>query len=358
VSAPVPQPLSPLSVASAAAQIQPRFTLPSPSGSSDPFVTVPARALPDLLSAGAAAAPPFVASATPLSMATSQSVGASNVASLEAWASYYERVSLEWLQRWGVTRDPQALASHELAAQYALGCRKCLSENNSNHRSNLPTDNQSSYSSLFCNIDARTRIEVGGRAAAPGTISIAADQQRAAAPQVEIFPQAAAAPAQVANGVDAAAPVNPVVGGFGAGLLAIIVRAAVTMCACLRPRASLVMLSVRNAISRYILSSSQPNGRMGWAVFACIIIYLINSDRFDRLLFSPDCFSALTTYSAFQALLFAQACVSRHAFLQCAGPECGALCRARMAAAGLYQGVLAPRTWILRVNCTATLCIR
>jgi hypothetical protein len=34
------------------------------------------------------------------------------------------------------------------------------------------------------------------------------------------------------------------------------------------------------------LSSSQPNGRMGWAVFACIIIYLINTDRFGRLLLS------------------------------------------------------------------------
>jgi hypothetical protein len=207
--------------------------VPSPSGSSDPIATVPARVLPGFLSAAAAAAPLDVASATPLSITSSATTGASNVASLEAWALYYERVSLDWLQRWNFTHDLQALASHELAAQYARGCRQCLSENNSNSRSNLPTNYQSSDSSLFCNIDACSRIESGGRAAAAANLSIAADQQRVAAPQVEIFPQAAAAQAQVANAVDAGVPANPIGGGFGAGLLAIIVRAAVTMCVCL-----------------------------------------------------------------------------------------------------------------------------
>jgi hypothetical protein len=103
------------------------------------------------------------------------------LASLEAWAVYYERTSYEWLQRWSCTFDPQALASHELAAHYARGCRARLSQFNSNQNFSHHATHQSSQS---FNADVHARAESSAWLAAVGT----ADQQLAAAqtPQPQI----------------------------------------------------------------------------------------------------------------------------------------------------------------------------
>ena len=216
ILAPRPQPPVPLSVNPApAAELQSNVPAPSHSRLSEPVAP--------MLSASAAVA----ASSLTFNDASSSSVTAAYRASLEAWASYYERVSFEWLQRWGATRDPQALASHELAAQYARGCRTGLTESISNYGSNL----QTSYpSSLLINSDSPSRADSSARAVEFASGILVANQQRALAPHVDIPPLAAAdRPPQAANIVDPAAPANAVGAGGGAGLLALVVRVAVTM---------------------------------------------------------------------------------------------------------------------------------
>ena len=223
IVAPKPQPPAPLFVSPAPShEIQPSFT--APLRSSDPVAAPPA------LSAGDDAA-----SVTPVASSndgSSASAAAANMTALEAWALYYDRVSFEWLQRWSFTREPQALASHELAAHYARGCRTRLSEKSSNNplwnASNLAT---SQYPSQFTHADALPHVESSVRAAVAGTAVPAADHQRAGAPQVDVMPQADAAQVRAANFADPAVPVNAVAGGVGAGLLALVVRAVVTMCA-------------------------------------------------------------------------------------------------------------------------------
>lgn len=225
IVAPKPQPPAPLFVAPApTGEMQPRFTVPLRSP--DP-VAAP-RVAPAALSVGDDAASAFVVNPVASSNdGPSASAAAANMTALEAWALYYERVSFEWLQRWSFTREPQALASHELAAHYARGCRTCLSNKSSNHDSNLV----SHHPSHVTHADAPPRVESSVRAAAAGTAVLAADQRHAAAPQVDVMHQADAAQAQAANFVDPAAPINAVAGGVGAGLLALVVRAVVTMCA-------------------------------------------------------------------------------------------------------------------------------
>ncbi len=215
ILAPRPQPPAPLSVNSApAAELQSIIPAPSHSSLSEPVAP--------MLSASAVAA-----SSLTFNDASSSSAAAAYRASLEAWASYYERVSFEWLQRWGATRDPQALASYELSAQYARDCRTGLTESSSNYGSNL----QSSYpSSLLINSDSPSRADSSVRAVEAAAGILVANQQRAPAPHVDIIPLAAAdRPPQAANIVDPAAPANAVGAGGGAGLLALVVRVAVTM---------------------------------------------------------------------------------------------------------------------------------
>lgn len=208
--------------AAPAAEIQPTFT--APLRSSEP-VAQP-REVPAASSADGDTAAAFIA---PSRLQSFSAAAAAKTASLEAWASYYERVSFEWLQHWAVTRDQHALSSHQLAAQYARGCRLRLSDNSNNYDPQIATSHRSSQ---HTDADAQS-IQTSARADADGTTVVAADHQRAAAPQVELMPQAAAVQPPAANFVDPA-PVNAVAGGgFGAGLLALIVRAAVTMCACM-----------------------------------------------------------------------------------------------------------------------------
>ena len=299
------QPAAPLFVAPPvpAAESQPRLTPPPPPPHSSSSHSAPAAAVASDPLFGTVAP---VAPAAPLNSAATASAVAANLASLEAWAVYYERTSYEWLQRWSCTFDPQALASHELSAHYARGCRVRLSQFNSNQNFSHHATHQSSQS---FNADVHARAESSAWLAAVGT----ADQQLAAAP-VDLLPQAAAAQPEAANFVAPAAP-DPLAaaGGFGAGLLALILRAGVTMCASLPPHVLPVSAAPLFAPLRYILSSSQPNGRMGWAVLACILIYLINSDRSAPSRASP-LFVQLTR--VLQAYQFAKARVSCHSLLQ------------------------------------------
>ncbi len=216
------------------AEIQSILPQLSPTGLSQPFAPIrDAVSAPPSSSAAAAVAIPSVTSHVPFNDLTSSGAATAYRATLDAWASYYERVSFEWLQRWGATRDPQALASHELAAHYARGCRTGLSEYISNYDLNRPT---SHLSSQIFNCDSPLRVDSNVRAAEVGTALHAADQQLAAAPRVDLLPLDAADQPQAANLVDPAMPANAMAGGAaaGAGLLALLVRAAVTMYACLR----------------------------------------------------------------------------------------------------------------------------
>ena len=220
-----------------ALEVQPRFT--AQSLSSDPIAS--SRDASAALTHGGNVASHWVLATAISSNDEASEILAAKSASLEAWALYYERVSFEWLQRWGVTRDHEALSNYELAVHYARGCRTSLSELTIKRDSNFTT---SSHSSQFVKSDVRSREESTARAAAAGTALFAAEQHHAVAPQVDIMPQAAAAQPQAANVVDPALPVNPAVGGVGAGLLALVVRAAVTMCASQRLWTSFLSLSI------------------------------------------------------------------------------------------------------------------
>jgi hypothetical protein len=213
------------------AEIQCNIPQPCQSGPSEPLA--PTRDAVAMLSPGAAVSIPSIASYVPFNDSTAASAASAYRATLDAWASYYERVSFEWLQRWGATRDPQALASHELAAHYARGCRAALSDMISNCDLNRPMSYQSSQ---FFNFDSPSRVDSSARAAEVGTAVLAADQQRAPAPHVDLLPLDAGDQAHAGNFVDPAMPANPMAGGAaaGAGLLALLVRAAVTMYAYLR----------------------------------------------------------------------------------------------------------------------------
>jgi hypothetical protein len=148
-----------------ALEVQPKFTAPSLSLTSSDHIALSRDASAALTHGGNAASHWVLATAISSNDEASEVLAAKS-ASPEAWALYYERVSFEWLQRWGVTRDHEALSNYELAVHYARGCRTRLSELTIQRDLNFTT---SSHSSQFVKSDARSREESTAREAAAGT---------------------------------------------------------------------------------------------------------------------------------------------------------------------------------------------